>query len=150
MPEYSEVLDARAAQPAAPGTPTPQHLAALLRESQRGAAVLTDLLGSPAWDVFRSVLTADREGCEGERAVLRDRIEAGELVGDDRTRADLRLQYLRGAIEKLTRALALPKDLIARHAALDTLAGRGGAEGPVRPAGHAEATGGGGPGSATP
>lgn len=131
-PDFSEVLDFRASQPAPAGAPTPQRLAAMLRESQRGAAVLTELLDSPAWNVFRSVMGADLQACEAERGVLRDQIEAGSLVGDERERADRRLQYLRGAIEKLTRALALPKDLIERHKALDTLArGGDGANGSV-------------------
>lgn len=134
MPDYAEILDARAAEAIAhPSGPTTQRLMALLRESQRGAAVLTELLESPAWNVFRSIIGADLQACEAERATLRDQIEGGALVGDDRERADLRLQYLRGAIEKLRRAMELPKQLIEQHAQLETLAG-----GPPAPVGTAQ------------
>lgn len=125
MPSYDEILEAReaeAVQKAATG-PSPQRVESLLRESARGAAVLTDLLDSPAWNIFRSVLGADLQVYEAERNIMREQIEAGTLVGDDRERADRRLQYLRGAIEKLTRAMELPKELIARHATLETAMG---------------------------
>ena len=125
-PDYSEILEARAAQsPAGPG-PTPQQLTAFLRESARGATVLTELLEDPGWNVFRSTIGGDLERAEAERAVLRERMEGGELVGDDRARAELRLQYLRGVIEQARRAMELPKTLIDRHAAMETLAGQGG------------------------
>ena len=125
MPSYAEIMEAREAEATtrvAPG-PTPQQVAAFMRESARGAAVLTELLDSPAWDTFRSVLGADLQGCEAERAVLREQIEAGTLVGDERARADLRLQFLRGRIEALQLAMGLPKDLIAADAKLQTAAG---------------------------
>lgn len=123
MPDYGEVLDARAAEAAdTPAGPSVQRLMALLRESQRGAAVLTDLLGSPAWDVFRSNLKGYLDPAEAERALLREQIEAGQVVGDERERADLRLQYLRGLILGLTLALDLPKQFISRHETLDALA----------------------------
>lgn len=124
MPDFSEVMDARAAAPAGPGAPSPQALMALLRESQRGAAVLTELLDSPAWNVFRSTIGGALESAEAERAVLRERMEAGEVVGDDRARSELRLQYLRGKVEALRLAMELPKQLIDRHDKLETLAGR--------------------------
>ena len=122
MPSYEEVIEARDAE-RAPTGPTPQQLAAMLRESARGAAVLTDQLDSPAWNIFRSVVLADLTACAAERAVLRERIEAGELVGDERAKADLRLQYLRGAIEKLQKAMDLPKTLIDQDAKLQRAAG---------------------------
>ena len=122
-PDYSEVLDQRAAQPAVTDAPTPQRLMALLRESQRGAAVLTELLDSPAWNVFRSTLAGYLQPAETERALLREQIEAGQVVGDERERADLRLQYLRGVILGLTLAMDLPKQLIEQHEKLDALAG---------------------------
>ena len=96
---------------------------ALLRESQRGAAVLTELLDSPAWNVFRSTLASHLQPAETERALLREQIEAGQVVGDERERADLRLQYLRGLILGLTLAMDLPKQLIEQHEKLDALAG---------------------------
>ena len=123
MPDYAEILDARAAGAAtSPSGPTPQRLMALLRESQRGAAVLTELLDSPAWNIFRSVAGGELERAEAERAMLRDRVDAGDLVGDERARADLRLQYLRGRIDALRFATELPKQLIAKHEALDQAA----------------------------
>ena len=123
MPSYEEVLDARAAEAAPPHRgPTSAQIAAFMRESARGAAVLDELLDSPAWNTFRSVILADLQACEAERGVLRERSETGELVGDERAKADLRLQYLRGAIEKLTRAMEVPTTLIARHAALEKAA----------------------------
>ena len=126
MPDYSEILEARAAQSPAGTGPPPQQLTAFLRESARGAAVLTELLEDPGWNVFRSTIGGDLERAEAERAVLRERTEGGELVGDDRARAELRLQYLRGVIEQARRAMELPKTLIDRHAAMETLAGQGG------------------------
>ena len=81
MPSYSEILDARAAQPSASGATTPQRLAAMLRESQRGAVVLTELLDSPAWDVFRSNLAGHLQSAYTERTLLREQIEAGQVVG---------------------------------------------------------------------
>lgn len=124
MPDYSELLDHRAAQPNGHAAgPTPQQIAAFMRESARGAAVLTDLLDSPEWDIFRSVLLADVQRDEAERETIRNRIESGELVGDERARMDLRLQYLRGAIERGRRALDLPKDLIDRHRRLEAAGG---------------------------
>lgn len=122
MPDYAEIVDARAP---ASGGPNPQKLMALLRESQRGAAVLTELLDSPAWNVFRSTLAVDLQPAEAERALLREQIEAGQVVGDERERADLRLQYLRGLIRGLTLAMDLPKQLIEQHEKLDALAGGG-------------------------
>lgn len=123
MPDYAEILEARAAEKAAsPSGPTPQRLMALLRESQRGAAVLTELLDSPAWDTFRSNLKGYLDPAEAERALLREQIEAGQVVGDERERADLRLQYLRGLILGLTLAMDLPKQLIDRHEQLEQLA----------------------------
>lgn len=151
MPDYSELVDHRAAHPAAAEAPTPQRLMALLRESQRGAAVLTELLDSPAWDTFRSVLGFALETAEAERAILRDRVDTGELVGDERARADLRAQYLRGRIEALREAMDLPKRLIDRHEALDKLAGEGGgAHGPVGSGRSPEATDGAGYPTAAP
>lgn len=120
-PDYSEVLEARASQ-STPGVPTQNQIAAFLRESAHGAVVLTELLDSPSWNIFRSNLGGDLQACEAERTLLRDRIEGGGLVGDERARADLRLQYLRGAIDKLTRALDLPKQLIAQHDAMEKVA----------------------------
>ena len=125
MPSYSEILDARAAQPSASGATTPQRLAAMLRESQRGAVVLTELLDSPAWDVFRSNLAGQLQSAETERTLLREQIEAGQVVGDERARADLRLQYLRGIILAFTLAMELPKTLIDQHEDLDRLAKAG-------------------------
>lgn len=127
MPDYAEVLDAREAEsaPTARGL-TPAQINAFLRESARGAAVLTELLDSPAWNVFRSNVAGRLEPLKAERETLRSQIEAGALVGDDRARADLRLQYLRGAIEAYTFAMALPKALIEQHQKLDTLAGGNG------------------------
>ena len=124
MPSFEEVMEAQAAEAAttAHAGPTPQQIAAFMRESARGAAVLTELLDTPAWNIFRSVIGGDLRACEAERAVLRDQMESGSLVGDERARADLRLQYLRGAIEKLRRAMELPKDLVDRHARLEKAA----------------------------
>ena len=123
-PDFSEVLEARVPSPAA--GPNPQKLMALLRESQRGAAVLTELLDSPAWNVFRSTLAGYLQPAETERALLREQIEGGQVVGDERARADLRLQYLRGLILAFTLAMELPKKLIEQHETLDALAGAAG------------------------
>jgi hypothetical protein len=127
MPSFSEVMEARAADTAdvTHTGPSPQQIAALLRESHHGATVLSELLDSPAWNVFRSNVGGWLEGAGAERAILRERMEAGELVGDERARADLRLQFLRGLIEAYTKAMALPVDLIARHEKLDALASGG-------------------------
>lgn len=95
---------------------------ALLRESQRGAAVLTELLDSPAWDVFRSNIKGYLDPAEAERTMLRDRLEGDELVGDDRLRAESRAKELRGFIRGLTLAMELPKRLIEQHETLDKLA----------------------------
>ena len=122
MPDYSEIEDARAAQPTPNGQPNPQQIAAFLRESARGAAVLTDLLDSPAWNVFRSNVGGRLEQFKAEREILRNRIEAGEIVGDERARADLRLQRLLGLIEAHEFDMALPKELIAAHGRLETMA----------------------------
>ena len=112
MPSYEEVIEARDAERAQhPLGPTPQQLAAMLRESALG--------------------------------------RARRQVGDERAKADLRLQYLRGAIEKLQKAMDLPKTLIGQDAKLQRLAGGGGAHdaeyrhdstpaGAVRPAAPAE------------
>jgi hypothetical protein len=126
MPSYEEVMEAREAETATkPSGPTPQQVAAFMRESARGAAVLTELLDSPAWNVFTTIITGDPQRADAERAILRDRIESGDVVGDDRARADLRLQYLRGQIEAFTIALGLPKTLIGRHETLAKAAGNG-------------------------
>ena len=75
MPDYSEVLALRAAEAPQAGAPTPQRLAAMLRASERGAAVLTELLDSPAWNVFRSVVGGALEPAEAEREMLLERLE---------------------------------------------------------------------------
>lgn len=121
MPDYEEVMEARANDHTRHVVgPSPQALAAILHESHRAATVLTELLDSPAWNVFRSNIAGSLQAAEAERALLRDKIEGGALVGDDRARADLRLQYLRGLIEAYTLALELPKQLVAQHEKLET------------------------------
>ena len=100
----------------------PAAIAAFLKESRAGRRSdrSTRFAG---WDTFRSIIAADLETAEAERAILRDRVDSGELVGDERARADLRAQYLRGRIEALREAMDLPKRLIERHESLDKLAG---------------------------
>lgn len=124
MPSFGDVMDARdaAASQISRGI-TPAQINAFLRESARGAAVLTELLDSPAWNVFLSNVAGRLEPLKAERETLRNQIEAGALVGDERAKADLRLQYLRGSIEAHTFAMELPKALIAQHQQLDGLAG---------------------------
>lgn len=118
MPDYSEILDYQLAQAQA-RAPSSHALMAMLRESQRGAAVLEELLGDPSWDVFRSNIEGYRKADEAERATLRDAIERGTAVGDERARADFRLQYLRGRLEAFQIALDLPKALIDKHETLE-------------------------------
>ena len=117
-PDYSEVLDLWAEQ-AKHAAASPEAIHALLRESQRGAVVLDELLDSPAWNIFRSNLAGQVQGYDIERTQLRGQVEAGTLVGDERARADLRLQYLRGLLEAFQIALDLPKTLIGKHATLE-------------------------------
>ena len=121
-PDYSEIMAGRAAEAPQAGAPTPQRLAAMLRASERGAAVLTELLDSPAWNVFRSVVGGRLAPYETERTIIREQIEAGSLVGEERERKDRRFQFLRGAIEAHTFDLDLPKQLIAKHNAMEKVA----------------------------
>ena len=107
-PDYSEVLDLWAEQ-AKHAAASPEAIHALLRESQRGAVVLDELLDSPAWNIFRSNLAGQVQGYDIERTQLRGQVEAGTLVGDERARADLRLQYLRGLLEAFQIALDVPR-----------------------------------------
>lgn len=121
MPDYSEVIEARAGSEQTPSGPTQQQISAFMRESGRGAVVLAELLESPAWNIFRATLSSDFLRAEAERTQLRVQLEVGALVGDERDRADLRLQYLRGRVEAFQIALDLPKALIKKHNDLETI-----------------------------
>ena len=103
MPDFSEVADLRAVRK--PPAPAPVvHAVALKAE---------ELTHSDAWNAYLEKLAEWRQLSEAIRDALRLSIGGTDLVGDDLSRARLKLQWTEGFLVALQQAIDLPRSLIS-------------------------------------
>ena len=115
MPDYSEVI-ALQQREAARRAPSPAELALHRQRQQTIVMKMEQLLAADEWTTYTAHVAALRERDEGLAEVIRARVEAGELVGDELARASLRLQRLLGRLDAYRDALAIPGAVIKQAA----------------------------------
>ena len=113
-----DLLDAQNAQrrAAAMRGPSPLDLAAFRHLAEVVGARMERLAGEDEWETFWAQAEISLKDPDTQAlAAYRDQIEGGELVGDDLTRATVRMQYLRGRLAAYRDLQALPAMLVERN-----------------------------------